>query len=111
MIFKENVDYEFVPNEENAEHWNIRILTGNYSESVIAFGHIKLNDNTIDDQSSEMSFNFDVISTPDTDLSVDDIDFQSYAGDMLISIIESSLQNHEAIIKERGADEKHIKND
>jgi len=103
MMYEENIDYELVPSSNDEDHWNVRILTGDYVESVVAFGHIELKD-SIGDQSSQMSFNFDLIFSPDSELTVEQIEFQSYAGDLLMSIIESSLEANSVHIKERGSD-------
>jgi len=40
---KENEDYELVPSEVG-EHWDIRILTGEFIETVFNFGAIKVSD-------------------------------------------------------------------
>ena len=37
---EENIDYEMVPGEE--ENWCIRIMTGNFVETVFAFGELKV---------------------------------------------------------------------
>ena len=40
---QENVDYELIP-VENEEHWQIRIKTGEYIETVFEFGKLKIVD-------------------------------------------------------------------
>ena len=89
----ENVDYELVPSDwlENQEGWDIRILKGEYTETVLRFGKIKLVD-------EHLHFNFDVIMSPD-DLTADDEELQVYAGQVLNALIERALENDELITK------------
>ena len=83
----ENVHYEIVPADD--EHgWNIRILE-EYPETVISFGAIEFNGEEGDD--GHLSFNFTIISSPDGDLSVEDLTFQEYVGKILSSVIETSI--------------------
>ena len=79
---KENTDYEIIPDVNDDKSWNVRILTGAFTETVIKYGVVKFND-------EDMRFNFDIISSPDNDLTTDDVDLQKYAGNMLEQIIEN----------------------
>jgi len=85
---KENTDYEIIPDMNDDKSWNVRILTGAFTETVIKYGVVKFND-------EDMTFNFDIISSPDNDLTTDDVDLQKHAGNMLEQIIE----NKEALWK------------
>lgn len=84
----ENVDYELIPGDN--DHWNIRILTGDYVESVFNYGAIK-----VTESGEELSYDVTLVESPDPDLSVEDEEFQQYTGNILISIIESSIANEE----------------
>ena len=79
---KENTDYEIIPDTNDDKSWNVRILTGAFTETVIKYGVVKFND-------EDMTFNFDIISSPDNNLTTDDVDLQKYAGSMLEKIIEN----------------------
>jgi len=79
---KENTDYEIIPDMNDDKSWNVRILTGAFTETVIKYGVVKFND-------EDMTFNFDIISSPDNDLTTDNVDLQKYAGNMLEKIIEN----------------------
>lgn len=92
----ENVDYELIPHEET--DWHIRILTGEFTETVIQFGAIQEND-------GELNFNFDLIFSPDFDLTTENTDLQNHAGSILLSIINESLS------KSRKNDNKHRTDD
>ena len=85
---KENIDYELVPDKD--DHWNIRILTGEFVETVINFGAIKVADN-----GEELNFDFSVPYSSVGD-SCDNVDLQSTAGSILLAIIENSIkETHE----------------
>jgi len=84
----ENEDYELIPGDE--EHWHIRIKTGDFIESVISFGQIK-----VDEKDDSLKLDFTLHYTPDTDLSVDDINLQKYAGKILESVLMNNLEKME----------------
>ena len=87
-MLEENIDYELIPGDE--EYWHIRIKNGEFIESVISFGNIKFDDN-----SAEMNFDFNMHFSPDNELSVDNVDFQKYAGKILESILVNNLNEME----------------
>jgi len=92
----ENIDYELILSENNQDDWNIRILTGTFVETVIKFGAIRFNE--VEDN---MSFSFEIIFSPDTNVSTDDIDLQVEAGEILQSVISIGLDEGSVIMKER----------
>jgi hypothetical protein len=87
-MLEENKDYELIPG--NDEHWHIRIKNGEYIESVISFGSIKVNE-----ESLEMNFDFTLHYSPDDDLSVDNVDLQKHAGKILESVLMNNLEKME----------------
>tara|TARA_X000001316_G_C921019_1_gene35293 strand:+ start:669 stop:950 length:282 start_codon:yes stop_codon:yes gene_type:complete len=84
---EENVHYELVPG--NTDHWDIRILKGDYIETVFNFGAIKVTEN------DELRYNTEIKhSTFDEDYSYDsDLEWHNLTGNILISIIEQSIEN------------------
>ena len=82
---KENEDYELVPNDNDG--WDIRILTGDYVETVFTFGKIVVMENE-----EGLSFDFEVVSTPDPDLTAEDWGLQKYVGNVLYDIITRSVR-------------------
>ena len=38
---KENTDYEIIPDMNDDKSWNVRILTGAFTETVIKYGVVK----------------------------------------------------------------------
>ncbi len=83
---KENIDYELVPNSDRDDHWNIRILTGEFVETVISFGAIK-----VAEDGEHGNFDFAVDYSPVGDSS-DNVDLQLTAGSILLGIIENSIK-------------------
>ena len=53
-----------------------------------------------------MTFNFDVISSPDSELTVDNTELQEYAGDLLQAIIRDGIDTNSVIMKERKIENK-----
>ena len=92
-------DYELIPDPDDHELWNVRVLSGDYCETVLKFGAISINEAG----EGVMTFNFDVVSSPDPDLTVDNVELQEYAGDLLQAIIRDGIETDSVIMKERDA--------
>jgi len=86
MVLVEDKHYQIIPDKGDEQAWNVRILSGTFTETVLKFGVVKFNGKGKD---KYMSFNFDIISSPDNDLTTDDVDLQKHAGNMLEKIIEN----------------------
>ena len=93
---KENIDYEIIPDKADEQSWNVRILQGPYTETVLKFGTIGLKE-------KNMSFNFDIIYSPDSELTVKDVNLQTFAGDMLEKIIAQGIKDGDVITREMNA--------
>lgn len=87
---KENQDYEYIPGGGDDDNWHIRILTGEYIETVFQFGTL-----TVDENNEALTFSLDIISTPDPDLTVDNIEFQQYCGKILSQVLEAAIDRLE----------------
>lgn len=85
----EGIDYELVPADEldNEQAWNVRILEGDYVETVIRFGNIG-----VDIENEALTFNFMIVYTPDDTLSEDDESLQDYAATILDNILENAIE-------------------
>ena len=81
---KENIDYELIPSE--GENWNIRALSGEYTEAVLQFGELK-----VADDEEHMTFNFDVVSSPDESVTAEDDGLQQRASMILSSILTNAI--------------------
>jgi hypothetical protein len=80
----ENTDYELVPSE--GENWDVRILTGEFTETVLQYGKLVMSDD-----GEHLTFNFDVVTSPDLELTDKNLDLQACAGKLLSSILESAV--------------------
>lgn len=92
---EEGTDYELVPSD--GENWNIRILTGEFVETVLQYDKL-----TVSDDAEYITFNFDLVSSPDPELKEENIDLQRHAGALLSSILESAT----TALEEKGKDDK-----
>ena len=97
MKHKENKTYQLVPGEEGDQHWLVRFLEGPYAETVIQYGSISVND----EEEGTMSFNFFVESSPDSELTSDDVDLQLWASDILQEIIREAIMDGSAVLQEQ----------
>ena len=97
----EDIDYELTPAEdvENEQAWDVRILRGPFTETVIRFGNIALNETE-----GCLNFNFMIISTPDDSLTEDREDLQDFAADILESVLENAYTDGQLVENERTTD-------
>ena len=93
MNLVENKDYEIIPDKGDEQAWNVRVLSGLYTETVLKYGVVKFNGKG---KEKYMSFNFDIIYTPDTELKKEDVDLQVFAGTMLHEIMTRNLKENNA---------------
>ena len=80
---EENVDYELIPGK--GENWDIRLLEGPFPETVVAFNQLR-----VSDDGEHMKFNFDLISSPDPDLTEENEELQQHMADVLNAILENA---------------------
>tara|TARA_B100001093_G_C26542023_1_gene890742 strand:+ start:123 stop:392 length:270 start_codon:yes stop_codon:yes gene_type:complete len=82
----ESKDYDLIPLDDDTDAWGVRILTGQFTETVIKYGNIGFEGEGDD---MVMKFNFDIISTPDDDLEVEsNTELQELARNILFTIFE-----------------------
>jgi hypothetical protein len=81
----EGVDYQLIPVDDspNDQAWDIRILRGDFTETVIRYGNVAFNE--IKDC---LTFNYKVVYSPDPLLTSDDVQLQEYAADILEDVLE-----------------------
>jgi hypothetical protein len=85
---KENDDYELIPLEENPDAWGVRIKSGDFVETVVCFGAIgfnKVKDN--------LTFSFEVVSSPDSELTPENMQLQEHCTKILEAIIVSGIED------------------
>lgn len=89
MLLTENTHFELIPDStDSTDSWFIRILEGDFVETIFQFQKITV----VDDG---LKFNFNLISTPDGDLTEENEDLQKHVGMILYAIIENSLKDEE----------------
>jgi hypothetical protein len=96
MNLVENKNYQFIPvNRDDKESWDIRILEGEFVETVFYFDKLQ-----VAEDGEHLKFNFEIVSTPNPDLTTENVDLQQYVGMVLYNILENSATNQEAIQQE-----------
>lgn len=94
-MLKENVDYELVPVDGlNDQGWEVRILTGDYVETVIRYGALRF-----DESDGHIHYDFVVSYTPDSTVNEDVEGLQLRAGDILNSILETAVKEESLITR------------
>lgn len=88
----ENTDYQLVPSKDDPDGWEVRFLTGPFSETVIQYGSVQL-DGRGKVEDVEIRFNFRIIESPNPDLSTTDVALQEYAGDVLYMLVQNSIND------------------
>lgn len=97
MQHEENLTYELIPNPVHEQAWGVRILEGMYNETTLQYGAISFNE----DGSDTLSFNFDIVESPDLELSTEDEELQIFAGKLLEHIITKAIEADELEMQER----------
>ena len=92
---EENTDYEIIPSHEDEQAWNVRILKGPFTETIIRYGVIKFNEIP-----KNMSFNFAIIDSPDSELTTENVDLQDFAGAMLEKIMANGIKEGSVVTRE-----------
>jgi len=82
---QENKDYEIIPNEDDANVWNVRILTGYYTEMVFHYKAVGF-----DEKSDAITFNYTINSFTDDTVTESDQELLEVVGNILEDIIDNS---------------------
>ena len=83
-----------VAKKRGMKHTLVDITQAYITSSDIEIGEVRLRN--IDGEDKDMTFNFDIIYTPDTDLKKEDVDLQVFAGTMLHEIMTRDLKENNA---------------
>jgi len=82
----EGVHYEIIPQSDDTKGWDVRLIE-EYPETVIRYGNV-----AFDGKRDALTFNYELISSPDPDLQIENnLTFQEYCGKILSNIIDQSL--------------------
>ena len=88
MTLRENKHFELIVHDDLEDTWGIRILDGQFNETIVAIGALAFNE--VEDH---MSFNFEVIETPDPDwVTPQNEELQEYVGLILNEVLRSAVE-------------------
>ena len=93
----EHLDYTLEPTQIGSDNaWNVNLLRAPYNDVTIRYNNVKL-----DGEKGQISFNFDVVDTPDSSVyNVDNTDLQLFAGEVLEDILEAAIKTRSLQTKE-----------
>ena len=97
MMLVEDKHYQIIPDKGDDQAWNVRILSGTFTETVLKFGVVKLNGKGKD---KYMSFNFDIVYTPDTELTKENKKLQEFAGILLEQVMARGIEDGNVLTRE-----------
>ena len=96
----EGVHYEIIPQTDDIRGWDVRLLE-EYPETVIRYGNV-----AFDGKRDALTFNYEIVSSPDPDLEVEtNLTFQEYCGRILSSIIDKSITDGSMIAQDKDTGE------
>ena len=96
----EGVHYEIIPQVDDTRGWDVRLLE-EYPETVIRYGNV-----AFDGKRDALTFNYEIVSSPDPDLEVEtDLTFQEYCGRILSNIIEQSISEGTLLAQDKDTGE------
>lgn len=86
---RENIDYQLIPTpEELGSGWDVRFLTGEYPETVIRYGVVR-----IDGKEKRLTFDYKIVYSPDPDVEEDDDLLENQATEALQDIIRVGVES------------------
>ena len=96
----EGVHYEIIPQSDDIRGWDVRLLE-EYPETVIRYGKV-----AFDGKRDALTFNYEIVSSPDPDLEVEtNLTFQEYCGRILSNIIEQSISEGTLLAQDKDTGE------
>ena len=96
----EGVHYEIIPQTDDTRGWDVRLLE-EYPETVIRYGNV-----AFDGKRDALTFNYDIVSSPDPDLQIENnLTFQEYCGRILSNIIEQSISEGTLLAQDKDTGE------
>ena len=96
----EGIHYEIIPQADDTRGWDVRLLE-EYPETVIRYGNV-----AFDGKRDALTFNYDIVSSPDPDLEIENnLTFQEYCGRILSNIIEQSITDGSLLAQDKDTGE------
>jgi len=100
QLLKENEDYELIPVDGHEDAWGVRLTSGTFVETIVMYGAIGFN--KIKDK---LTFNFEIIESPDSELSPENEDLQEHCAKVLEAIIVNGVEDGSVELKDVDASE------
>ena len=100
-MMRETVDYEYVVDEKDKASVHIKLLSGEYKDTVFKYGKVGVKE---EGDKAYLQFNFDVIYSPIKKLDKK-LEFRNYIGDLLSTIITKQLDVEETYYDENRTDD------
>lgn len=97
---REAIDYEYVVDERDKSSVHIKLLTGEYKDTIFKYGKVGVKE---EDDKAYLQFNFDVIQSPIKKLEKK-LEFKNYIGDLLSTIITKQIDVEETYYDENRTD-------
>ncbi len=97
MVLIEDKHYQIIPDKGDDQAWNVRLLSGPYTETVLKYGVVKFNGKG---KEKYMSFNFDIVYSPDTELKKENVELQEFAGNLLEQVMARGIEEGNVITRE-----------
>ena len=97
MMLVEDKHYQIIPDKGDDQAWNVRLLSGPYTETVLKYGVVKFNGKG---KEKYMSFNFDIVYSPDTELKKENVELQEFAGNLLEQVMARGIEEGNVITRE-----------
>jgi hypothetical protein len=85
--FNPGVDYEYVVSEDDKNSVHIKLLTGDYKDTLFKYGKVGIQE---ENEVAYLQFEYNVIESPIKKLEKNE-DFKNYLGDLLTSIMIGNL--------------------
>ena len=98
---RETIDYEYVVDEKDKTSVHIKLLTGEYKDTVFKYGKVGVKE---EGDKAYLQFNFDVIQSPIKKLDKK-LEFRNYIGELLTTIITKQLDVEETYYDENRTDD------
>ena len=96
----EGIHYEIIPQADDTRGWDVRLLE-DYPETLIRYGNV-----AFDGKRDALTFNYDIVSSPDPDLQIENnLTFQEYCGRILSNIIEQSISDGSLLAQDKDTGE------
>ena len=101
----EDIHFNIIPAENDETAWHVRLLE-EFPETVIQFGNIEINGKT-----DMLNFSMDIISSPDPDLTLDDLTFQKNCARILSEVLEIADTTGAALLQDKETGEIAVRED